>query len=60
MLKQARGKPDQTRSIPRKGYICRTAVAGDGGGIGDLGHGLQIKKMEALKREDIAKRPISM
>lgn len=27
MLKQARGKPDQTRSIPRKGYICRAAVA---------------------------------
>ena len=22
MLKQARGKPDQTRSIPRKGYLC--------------------------------------
>lgn len=32
MLKQARGKPDQTRSIPRKGYICRPAVARDGGG----------------------------
>jgi hypothetical protein len=38
--RQACGKPDQTRSIPRKGYIYRPTVAGDGGGIGDLGNGL--------------------
>lgn len=32
MLKQARGKPDQTRSIPRKGYICRTSLREMGAG----------------------------
>lgn len=34
--KQARGKPDKTRNIPRKGYICRPSVAGDGGGTENL------------------------
>nr|DAU26570.1 MAG TPA: hypothetical protein [Caudoviricetes sp.] len=32
MLKQARGKPDQTRSIPRKGYICRALLHETGTG----------------------------
>lgn len=26
MLKQARGKPDQIRNIPQKGYICRASL----------------------------------
>ena len=30
-FKQAPGKPDQTRSIPRKGYICRASLRETGG-----------------------------
>ena len=26
LIEQAPGKPDQTRSIPRKGYICRASL----------------------------------
>ena len=32
LTEQAPGKPDQTRSIPRKGYICRASLRKTGAG----------------------------
>nr|DAR05296.1 MAG TPA: terminase small subunit [Caudoviricetes sp.] len=33
LTEQAPGKPDQTRSIPRKGYICRASLREMGAGL---------------------------